>query len=242
MDWATVGACATLAFLGALHCVGMCGGFAILVAKSQSASRFGSLTAYCLGKSITYSVLALLLVTTVDLLGHGVSHQFSPEAGDGLRKFFAVLCGGMLVIAGLSLFGIPMPGGRRFAAIGARVLGPLTRSARTLPGYSGPLAVGICTGFLPCGLSLAALALASGTDRASAVVSLFAFGLATAPSLFVAGYLGERVCALGGRRAAWIFGGLLIVLGTFTAMRGDLFGAGEALPECCASPGYEVNH
>lgn len=235
MDWATVGACVTLALLGALHCAGMCGGFAILVAGKRPGSRWSSLTAYCIGKAITYSVLALFLGAAVGLLGHGVAHRFSPQAADHVRQLLAVLCGAVLVLAGLSLFGVPLPGARRFAGIIARALGPLTRGARTFPGLAGPLAVGLCTGFLPCGLSLAALVLASGTDRASAVVSLFAFGLATSPALVVAGLLGERVCALGGRRSAWIFGGLLIVLGAFTAVRGDLFGAGDALPECCAS-------
>ncbi len=239
-----------LGLAGAAHCAGMCGGFAAAVSARRDPTASAALRqlAYLLGKATTYALLGVSAALAGGLLAHGGAGLVGDDPGtraralESLRGILAWMAGGMLVLFGLASMGFAPPARLRPAAL-ERLLAPLARGLRSLaslPGYAGALGLGLSTGFLPCGLSWAALVLAATTNPAVAGLGLFVFGLATAPAL-VAAALGWRF--LGARRRVWaarLAGPLLVAFGLYTGLRGGL-PVGEplargALPECCAPP------
>jgi len=242
-----------LGALGAAHCAGMCGGFALAVSAASPAGRGRALRrqlAYVLGKALTYALLGLLAARAGHLLVAGGAEIADPgpegraAALDGFRRALAWVAGGAMVLLGLSAAGLFAPlaplaplaaraGASRPASGARRVLA----GVRALPGSAGAFGTGLLTGLLPCGLSWGALALATTVTPLSAALGLFAFGLATAPVLIAVG-LGWHGLSVRFRRFALAAAGpLLIVFGVLTAMRGGPPGSGELthriLPDCC---------
>ena len=50
-----------LSLFGSIHCMGMCGGFALLAKGTNSSFFSRSLLIYLVGKTVTYSALGLIL-------------------------------------------------------------------------------------------------------------------------------------------------------------------------------------
>ncbi len=231
LEWGTLAALMVLALAGSLHCVGMCGGFAAMIA-ARSTRVTPSMLAYVLGKASSYAVLGLSLA----LMAGGVERRLhgseSPELAHRFQSGLAILTGVALVVAGLAALGVRLP--RRWRAVPAPV-SRLFQSIRELPGLQGAFGVGVLTGLLPCGLSWSAFAIAANTNAATALVGLFLFGLATAPGLLTVAFFGARMPDGLRRYGPWLVGPLLILFGSFTALRGGLPGAAEVLPECCST-------
>jgi len=248
----------TLGLLGAAHCIGMCGGFAIAVSASageRRASQLRAQLAYVLGKSLTYAVLGL----GVALLGRaaltGGARLFGAEGlgFDGLRQGLAWIAGLTMVALGVvALRGraAPAPRLEGWGAVGRGlqgVAGELRRAfsaARQLPGDLGAFATGLATGLLPCGWSWGALALAATVAPLEAFVGLFLFGLATGPALVLVGLGWSGLSSRFRGTAARAAGPLLILFGVFTALRGaELIGGTAAqealLPDCCTEAGAD---
>lgn len=248
----------TLGLLGAAHCIGMCGGFAIAVSATAGERRRAQLRAqlvYVLGKSITYAVLGL----GVALLGQaalaGGSRLLGEEGLDfaSLRQVLAWIAGLTMIALGVvALRGraAPAPRFERWGAVGRllRAAGHELRAAfaaaRQLPGDLGALATGLATGLLPCGWSWGALALAATVTPLEAFAGLFVFGLATGPALVLVGLGWSGLSARFRGTAARAAGPLLIVFGLFTALRGAELIGGEAaqealLPDCCTEATQE---
>ncbi len=239
LDWGILATLALLALAGSLHCAGMCGGFAAMIAArstSRSQAATPSMLAYVLGKASSYSIVGLALALATSGVDRSLHDSASPEWAHRFQSLLAVLMGIALIVAGLAALGVRLPRKLRAAP------GPLAKlfgSVRDLPGLQGAFGVGVLTGLLPCGLSWSAFAIAANTDPGSAAAGLFLFGLGTAPVLLLIGLLGTRI-PLGVRRfGPWIVGPLLILLGAFTLLRGEIPGTEgvrrEVLPECCSS-------
>jgi len=246
---------------GSVHCMGMCGGFAALV--GEGARRKGRLgvaeqCAYIVGKALTYVVLGLALALATELLlrrGAGLAEGGEVHQGHVLTKWRSVMAwvaGGVMVVLGLRVCDLRLPRLLRRSSnshgpsLLARVTVPLQRYFRSiaaLPGLAGAFGVGALTGFLPCGLSFGALALAAASPPIVAVLGMLLFGLCTGPALAVVGLgwsgLSPRLRQFAGRAA----GPLLIVFGVLTIARGGLpesVSAVEgALPDCCAPASSE---
>lgn len=234
-----------LGLVGSAHCAGMCGGFALSVALASGPARAALVrdqVLFVLGKASTYVVLGLLLHTLLD-----GAVQASGLAW--LQRAATVATGLVLIAAGAKLWGLratrpaaappfPTPLGRALrAALGAA--SRLQSAARALGGASGAFAAGLVTGFLPCGLSWSALALATQVELAVALPGLLFFGLGTGPVLVLCGLGGERLLHLSPARrhlGVRIAGGLLIAFGGMTLLRGgwtlDDAIAGTPAP-CC---------
>lgn len=201
-----------LGLAGSLHCIGMCGGFAVMAGAHGSAARRTQLLlgSWVVGKSLTYGILGALL----GVLGGAIPSQFA-----GFQSVFAIVAALLLIIAGVHLAGFgpswsfvaPAPGSRFVARMSAAV-----RSGS----MGGRFVLGLLNGLLPCGLVYAALAY-SLTYQSASVGGLFmvAFGLGTAPALIVAGTWARRLSPAFRSRATRLMGWLLIVVGIVTIFR-----------------------
>jgi sulfite exporter TauE/SafE len=134
-----------------------------------------------------------------------------------LQLALYVLANLMLILLGLYLAGWSSLV-TRLEAAGRRLwrhISPLTR--RFLPVDTMPraFAVGTLWGWLPCGLTYGALAIALvSAGAANGALLMLAFGLGTLPNLLLAGLLLRRAQTwFQGRVVRWISGGLVLGFG-----------------------------
>lgn len=173
--------------LGSGHCFGMCGGIAAGLgslpvsgaARTDAKPRFTSAFLFNTGRVLSYAGLGLISAWILTNLGHALN---VPKWSMLLRLVTAV----MILLIGLQfLFNWQLLGRleRAGAKIWAYVL-PVAVRASSMPGGTGRLLLGLCWGFLPCGLVYSVLltASAAGSPLAGATVML-AFGLGTLPSM-----------------------------------------------------------
>lgn len=219
---------------GSMHCIGMCGGFACLVG-GRGASPYRQL-AYNLGRITTYAFLGAVL----GLFGDGLVRGLGLPAA-AFQTGLALFAGAVMVWVGLDFLGLAgrlrLPGGQLGEAL-VRPLGALLRSDH--PG--APLALGVANGLLPCPLvyAFAAQALAGAAPLQGAGI-MVALGLGTVPAMLATAALGAGLWRRGGPRgeapvtfqaaggaSAWrvngvrLAGGLILLLGVVTAVRGAL--------------------
>lgn len=224
--------------LGSSHCVGMCGGFALLMGvdqPSQARNLFVQL-AYSLGRISTYAFLgAVAGFAGMKLSAHTWAMHNVP----------AVLClfaGVYLIVEGLTAAGWSVWRGRRVAHTGCLFgsqFASLLRGGR----IQNAFAAGILTGFLPCGLVYAFLSLAASTGSiAWGAAVMGTFGVGTVPLMVLTG-IGASLLSLVQRRrmlqvAAWC----VVLTGVLTVARGASFihlggdGPAAACPLCAESP------
>ena len=222
----TLAVAASLGIASALHCVGMCGGFSLLVAgRERGAARtLGALARFHAGRVATYVFLgAAAGAVGTRLIELGAS-----------RRWIALAGGAALVAIALGRFGVLRA--PRLGAAGralAELAGAMRRLAARRDGVS-LLLFGAANGFLPCAATAGgiALALASGGALGGAAV-MAVFGLATAPALIAFGWGGARVSGLGTRRAMLARAGAAVTLlaGLVTLWRAGL----GPIDSCCAA-------
>jgi len=228
--------------LGSAHCLGMCGGFALLIgAPAHSwSTNLGRQLVYSGGRIFSYASLGAVV-------GYGGLRLASGLGGIvNVQAAIAIVAGLLLVAQGLISTGM-------MAHLTRGVRGLLIRagwmSPSELPGvgvgclmggivgtflrdrrWSHVFLAGVFTGLLPCGLVYAYLALAASTsDLLGGVATMAVFGLGTMPMMILAG-TGSTLFSLAGRRrllylAAWC----VVLTGCLSVARGvgflDLTGA-----------------
>ncbi len=206
-------------FLGSSHCVGMCGGFALMIGVEQPSSQRNLQVqlVYSFGRISTYVFLGALAGWLAQRL------TLNTQLMQTLPAALCLLAGLFLIIEGLKAAGIRLWGTKPVAAGGCLFsshFASLLRGGR----FENAFAAGILTGFLPCGLVYAFLSLAASTGsigRGAAVMGLF--GLGTVPLMVVTG-LGASLLSLVARRrllqwAAWC----VVLTGVVTVARGAAF-------------------
>ncbi len=230
----TVLALALLGGFGGTHCVAMCGPLAGLFSsrlEARGAQRVFALGAFHGGRLGAYATLGAL-ASTWGAAGLSVW----PWLGASVRA----LAAGLVIVYGLRLAGVPLPGLPR-SPLGVLVGGHVRRAlARLLPLSSLPraLGAGALWALIPCGLVYSALAVcASVGEPGAGAVGMLAFGLGALPWLIfvdalagLARRLAERAPA---RRAAGALVVVLGVLGVAQVVHGALVPVGA----CHASRG-----
>lgn len=167
---------------GSVHCVGMCGGIvtAMRSITPPSSSSWPYAISYNFGRIISYSIAGAL----AGLFGQIVAHTHSLTL-NVLTVFSAVMLIGLAAYIGGWWQGLTHL--ERVGSVIWRKLQPLSR--RFIP-FKTPLAAipyGIVWGWLPCGLVYSTLTWSlSAGDAVSGAAIMFAFGLGTLPSLFIA--------------------------------------------------------
>lgn len=182
----------------------MCAGFA--VAATSPALRGGiwtRLAAYHAGKAVSYVFLGLLLLV-------GLEFAFSRE---WLIQVQRTLSLGLAL--GMAVLGVAYVTGWRWLAPWERWLSGAGGCAPRLGGPTAlrSLLIGWVNGFLPCGLSLAAiLYVLRFRDPLAVALGLLWFGLATVPVLATVTWIGGRL-SVKRRMQGLRWGGILLLLG-----------------------------
>ena len=173
--------------LGSLHCVGMCGPFALWATHGGASGV--SIAAYHLGRLTTFLSAGL----AAGLLGSAIT-----IGGDfaGYQTLAAKVAGGLLIFAGISrlLLLLPLFQGRALlqpnalAASKPSWIAGLLQKAKPIIAGRGPTGQaylgGLLTTWLPCGWLYLFVLVAAGTgDVFLALTVMLAFWLGTLPAL-----------------------------------------------------------
>lgn len=237
MDLVGMGLVAGLA--AAPHCLGMCGGFPLHVARSVR--QGGLLTRQLLylgGKTFTYIFLGAVIGFVGEMLVHSGWMV-------GSRKLLAGAAGVVMVVFGLQMVGLTP----RLLGKGLNVQdwGPIKSLYDHFFRSPGPWAafmLGLLTGFLPCPVTAAMLVAAAAVGSAvGGMLIMGAVGLGTAPVLLAVGLSGglltARFKAIGLRAA----GVVVIILGVLTILRStDLLHGGHDHGHHASARGSQARH
>lgn len=222
MTLADYGAVFLMGLLGGAHCAGMCAPFALAVSagtQGKAVRLLGRHAAYQAGKATAYASVGIVLFFAADALRAAISLE-------RLQAILGWVAGGAMMLIGAAYAtGWRLPGGGAgFGALGgvaARACGGL-RALWTSPNLWRSALTGWVNGFLPCGLSLAALVFLVSRDSLGGLVAgAFVFGFGTLPALLATAWLGGRLSVrmrVAGQRAAGV---LLVCFGLLTALRGS---------------------
>ncbi len=179
-----------LGLLGSAHCLGMCGPLVLIIPEGKS--RILSQLLYNLGRISTYTLIGAFL----GLLGAGIADISSQAGRDPLVLFGKIqLLFSFLAAAFLFWFGLIRLSICREPAIMQKAMPSRIPGFKSI--HSGVVAdrsvaacylFGVLLGFLPCGLSYGAFAMAlAAGDPVWGGLATLAFGLGTLPALFLLG-------------------------------------------------------
>lgn len=200
--------------LGSLHCVGMCGPFALLAGSNVNGkSTVGPTLAYSLGRLVSYSTVGAVF----GLLGMAINNGTNFA---NWQQGATYLAGGLMVAVGaIALarhigFVIPLP--KAFLPI-QRLLQKGFQSTNGMQPFPRALMIGALTSIMPCGWLYTFAITAAGTGSPVwGAVLMAVFWAGTVPIL-VALMLGfQKVGASFRQHVPVIMAALVIAVGVFT--------------------------
>ncbi len=198
-----IGSAFMAGFVGSLHCIGMCGGFAV-----ACGGRAGDTLLWHAGRATTYALLGALA---------GAFGSLVPGPG----WVVGVLSGLLIVWFAAGLAGlVPEP---HLSIPGVK---HLATNLATRTNSVARFGFGMATGLLPCGLVYASLGIpVAAADPVVGALSMTAFGLGTVPAL-TAVAMGLRRIAMRDMRlrralAAAVMVSALWSIGARTGMFGE---------------------
>lgn len=219
------------------HCLGMCGGFPLHLARS---SREGFVLLrqllFVVGKAFTYMFLgAVASALGVVLLKDTPLARIGPA--------LPAIAGGITVLFGALMLGFRLPSFRPLQRVSdtglvRSLFGGLLSSPRPLPAF----VLGLGVGFIPCPVPILMLGLAAAAHSIPYGMALMAgVGLGTAPGLLGVGLLGvglDRGFARAGMRVA---GAVVVLIGLLTISRAvglvpRSSAVNKIIPPCCSVP------
>lgn len=212
--------------LGSSHCVGMCGGFAMMIGLHRATLRqnlVGQLV-FSAGRIVSYATLG----------------GFAGFAGRTLVQkvpAFVNVPAVLSLVAGLFLLwegchAAGLLGRRSSGSAGSGCLfGGMFSTLLKHPALRNAFCAGIFTGLLPCGLVYAFVSLAASTgDLLQGILAMTAFGFGTVPLMILTG-LGAMLLTVTARQRLWRVAAWCVVLtGALTIGRGVSFLAAADKP------------
>lgn len=216
------------------HCLGMCGGFPLHLAKSSVRGRAVlRQVLFVTGKSFTYVFLgALASALGVIFFKNTALASAAPVA--------RTIAGAVTVIFGLLMLGFKLPAIKLLQGIAdAEIVKGAFGAILVNPSPGAAFVLGLGTGFLPCPLPLVMLASAAASHSVPQGMALMAgVGLGTAPGLLAVGLLGvglDRKLTRFGMRAAGVIVVMigLLTIGRATGIIAKNHAVNHVAPPCC---------
>jgi hypothetical protein len=193
-----------MGLLGTGHCIGMCGPIVLAIPAQTGTTSAQAL--YNLGRITTYSAVGAFLGAT----GAGLA-DLSEVAR--IQVGVSLLTSVLLLLLGLLRLGILQEPAWLAAGSPSKIPGfrKVLQAVTVRQSRPSIFLFGLMMGFLPCGLSYGAfaMALSSGGVREGAI-SLLAFGLGTLPGLFFVG-TGASGLIRRYRRQSDLLAGILMI-------------------------------
>ncbi len=201
--------------LGSLHCVGMCGPFALLAGANSERRKSAVVPtlAYSGGRLVTYSIVGLIFGSLGLVLNQGTSFA-------NWQQSATYIAGGLMIAVGMiamaRYFGarIRLP----------KVLSPMQRVLKTgfartkaLPPIQRAFAIGALTSLMPCGWLYTFAITAAGTGSpfwGVAVMAVFWMGTVPVMAALMLGF--DRIGTSIQKRLPVVMASLVILIGVFT--------------------------
>ena len=166
---------------GSLHCVGMCGGFPLALARAGAPRPWLRQWLYNAGRLNT--------LVFIGALSGGLGAAFvasGPVAG--FERLLAIVAGSLMILVGLEGLGLLGRVSARFASLVQATVGRWLSGVIAAPSPAAPLALGVLNAFLPCHLIYAFAASAAATASVGrGMLVMLAFGLGTFPAMLSLG-------------------------------------------------------
>lgn len=214
----------TLAFcgglLGSAHCVGMCGSFALLVGASGRGwyDNAGRQLVYTLGRTFTYGCAGLGAAFAGSQLPRQLPQWIPAQA------LLSVFAGTVLIIQGLAILGGPWLKWRSRLSSQPCQAASAFRQILTAPNLTAVFLAGVATGFLPCALIYAYLALAAQSgDLIRGLLIMVALALGTAPLMLLTGLGMSGIRLMTRQRILQGAAVIVFVTGIMTLIRGAAY-------------------
>lgn len=174
---------------GFTHCIAMCGPFVISQTEKMEKLSDAALLPYHLGRLTTYTVMAVLLYSVLNLV-----FLFMP-----VRSF--IIAPILLTAALIFLINAFPRLAKYFSWISSlkislpyRYIGGFFRKLSQNPTISKKFMIGIILGFMPCGMVTSALmASATAPDVMGAALAMMSFGAGTIPALMLTAFTGQAL-------------------------------------------------
>ncbi len=217
--------------LGSSHCIGMCGPFTLALAASTRSFRENvwRQLVYSLGRVFTYTVMGTVAGTAGLKLATSVPAIFNVPA------VLALAAGSFLIYQGLAAAGVwRRPG---IAGSSPCLGGTMLATFLSATSSRDVFLAGLLTGFLPCGLVYAFLAVAAGSGSPFLGGGvMIAFGLGTVPVMVATGCGGQLLSVAARSRllqaAAWC----VVAAGGVSIARGVAYLAADPASQVPACP------
>lgn len=218
--------------LGSSHCVGMCGGFAVMLGLHRRSvwDNLRGQSLYSAGRLTSYATLGGLAGSAGRELGARV------PAGWNVPAWLCLVAGVFLIWQGLQALGWWRREGGTVSSAGC-LFGPLMAAWLRAGSWWNAWAAGVFTGFLPCGLVYAFVSLAASTgDLLRGMGTMVVFGLGTIPLMVLTG-TGAMMLTVPWRQRLWQVAAWSVVLtGVLTVGRGMAFWDRSAGPASAGCP------
>ena len=144
-----------------------------------------------------------------------------PETLSTGQRILAVFAGLLMLIMALQLFGYLQRLHILTTGLGSNTLVSSLRALLNSRSRSATLAFGVFNGFLPCPLVYAFIAYAAASANIfSGMITMASFGVVTFPAMILIGGLGQFINHHWRKRAVWVAGLFIMLLGLITILRG----------------------
>ncbi len=206
--------------LGSAHCVGMCGAFALAVGATgrgwyDNARRQ---CVYTLGRIFTYGCAGLAAAFLGTQLQRQLPHWIPAQS------ILCLFAGLILTAQGLAILGRPWFRWGTFQSPVACQAAAAFRQIMTSPSLTAVFLAGAATGFLPCALLYAYLALAAQSGSLlTGMLLMVAMAMGTAPLMILTG-LGVSSLRLTTRQQILKVAAVLVLgTGITSVIRGSVY-------------------
>jgi sulfite exporter TauE/SafE len=176
--------------------------------------------AYSGGRIATYAFLGAL----AGQLGQTLSQQLGSVVQ--ISAALCIIAGLFLIVEGLAAAGFELRWWRANGGVstGRCAALPLMTVLLRVPGPQRAFTAGLLTGFIPCGLLYAFIALAATTGHfATGMLLMGLFGLGTVPLMFLTGVTTSLLNIVYRRRIMYVAAWSVVLTGVITVARGTGF-------------------